>query len=77
MSIARRPAKWRRDSRSLAGQDGFVHRATASSAARNVSGPADGALRTGMTNFFSRPVLFSFIGPTTYGMTSPLRSIRT
>ena len=59
-----------RAGRILAARDGFVLRAGRPGCRRR-------GIASGMTKIRSRPVRRSVIGPTTLGMTSPLRSIRT
>ncbi len=76
MSMARREAKWRTDSRTRAGQDGLTQREMTSPSGRNTAEPQTGHFE-GQANGFSRPVRRSFMTETTWGMTSPLRSMRT
>ena len=74
--MARREAKCRSDSRSLAGQEGLVQREMTSPSGLNAAEPQTGQW-SGKANFFSFPVRLSFITATTLGMTSPLRSMST
>ncbi len=74
--MARRAAKWRMDSRTLAGHEGLTQRETTSPSGLKIADPQTGQ-RDGQENGRSRPVRRSFMTETTRGMTSPLRSMRT
>jgi hypothetical protein len=75
MSMARREAKWRADSRTLAGHEALTQREMTSPSGRKTFERHTGQ-RFGQAKALAPRGRRSFMTETTWGMTSPLRSRR-